>query len=134
MLELYKQGDEAPGERATTKPRAGVGEDTGRALVCAKCGHRITNDGERIVVNDRHEHDAMNPHGHAYHFGCFAHAPGAVARGEQSGHWSWFSGYRWQTEYCGGCAHHLGWLFLTNNDRFHGLILDRLTEADDDAK
>ncbi len=132
MLELYKQGDEAPNKRATVKTRAGVGEGSGHALVCAKCGHRITNDGERIEVNGRHEHDAMNPHAYSYHFGCFARAPGTVARGEQSGHWSWFSGYRWQTEYCGGCAYHLGWLFLTNSDRFHGLILDRITEADDD--
>jgi hypothetical protein len=132
VLEVYKKGaDDAPTKRPTVVSRTGAGEGAGRVLVCAKCGHRVTNDGERIEVNDRHEHDAMNPHGFAYHFGCFAHAPGVTARGEQSGHWSWFSGYRWQTAYCGGCAHHLGWLFLTNSDRFYGLILDRITDADE---
>jgi len=101
-------------------------------LACAACRNPITTTAERIEIDGRHEHDAVNPHGYGYHFGCFDHAPGVAQRGDQTGHWSWFSGYRWQISYCRGCARHIGWMFVTNTHRFHGLILDRLVELDDD--
>ena len=100
----------------------------GRAICCAACGHRVTTAAERVDVDGTHEHHCVNPHGHAFHFGCFAHAPGCTPLGEQNTYWSWFPGYRWQLEHCGGCGDHLGWLFTTNQHRFHGLILDRLVE------
>jgi hypothetical protein len=131
-LWCYQPGDGDTGAGETTIPRERATDGGGKHLVCVKCGAAITTDGDRIEKDGRHEHDSVNPHGHGYHYGCFARAPGVMPIGEQSDHWSWFPGYRWQTAYCAGCGEHLGWMFLTNSDRFYGLILDRLEEAGDE--
>ena len=43
---------------------------------------------------------------------------------------SWFPGYAWMVGVCRGCGEHLGWLFVSADSRFHGLIADRLAEEE----
>jgi hypothetical protein len=100
----------------------------GRLLVCARCRHPITTEGERIEIDGLHEHTQINPHGYIWNFGCFASAPGCVPVGRPSHEFAWFAGHWWQIEQCGGCGLHLGWLFGSPERRFHGLIVGRLVE------
>lgn len=99
-------------------------------LVCAACRREITSASARTRVDGRHEHAFVNPHGFAYHIGCFSTAPGCLVAGEPSREFTWFRGHTWQMAICGGCHVHLGWSF-SGAARFFGLILDRLVEADD---
>jgi hypothetical protein len=103
--------------------RAGGG---GRPLVCARCRHPITTDGDRIEIDGLHEHTQINPHGVIWTFGCFASAPGCAPVGGPSREFTWFAGHWWQIEQCGGCGFHLGWLFASPDRRFHGLIVGRI--------
>ena len=100
----------------------------GGPIVCAKCEQAITTSHAKISVNSQHEHVCINPLGIAYHIGCFEWAPGCLARGEVSDHWTWFPGYTWQVVLCGACLLHLGWLFQGSEGSFYGLILTRLSE------
>jgi hypothetical protein len=112
-----------------TTPRQRLGSarrDRGRRLVCARCRLPITSDDARIDMGGSHEHTVTNPHGHVFHIGCFASAPGCAAVTPAESHFSWFPGYRWQIAACRGCHLHLGWRFIAAATRFHGLILDRL--------
>ena len=131
-MKCFRPGSAKPGvaDDTTTHEREDEDDGRGKILACAKCKHPITKDADRIEVNERHAHDVVNQHGYGFHLGCFDRAPGAAQHGEQTSHWSWFSGYRWQMEYCGGCYTHIGWMFLSNTRRFHGIILDRLIEID----
>jgi hypothetical protein len=100
-----------------------------RAIVCATCGHAITREQERIRVLDAHEHRFMNPAGHLFHIGCFAHADGCFPIGAPSDDYPWFPGCDWRIALCGGCSDHLGWLFRSPDRSFFGLRLDRLRAA-----
>jgi hypothetical protein len=106
---------------------------TGRALLCAACGHPITSTAARISVDGHHEHSAVNPHGYSYRFGCFARAPGCASRGVPSAQYTWFPGHHWQVQECARCGEHLGWLFFSSQREFYGLILDALIEAEGEA-
>ena len=119
----------APARRPTPRPAQDEGE--GRVLACAVCRQKITTTAARISVGGAHEHSFANPHGFRFHIGCFARVVGCVPVGEPSSYWSWFPAYTWQIEDCGSCAGHLGWLFRTDDHRFHGLILDRLVEVEE---
>ncbi|ACY18999.1 cereblon family protein [Haliangium ochraceum] len=101
-----------------------------RALLCAACRQRVTATNARVERGGQHEHLCTNPHGFAYHIGCFAAAPGCVAAGAAERGFSWFPGYAWQIAVCRGCWAHLGWRFGAGGDRFHGLILNRLVEEE----
>jgi hypothetical protein len=109
----------------------------GRAVVCRHCHSQITTTGARITIADRHDHTFINPGGWEYRIGCFAKAPGCSQRGEISTYWSWFEGYSWQMDVCASCGEHLGWLFRAVDDdllgQFHGLILNRLEEIEEDG-
>jgi hypothetical protein len=119
----------APGTGASVKERAGEdGPDVRRLLLCAACRLPVTDDRQRIEMADRHEHVCTNPHGFAYRIGCFRDAPGCAAVGPQDSAFSWFPGYTWQIAVCRRCHGHLGWVFRSGAERFHGLILDRLVE------
>ncbi len=103
-----------------------------RLLLCLQCRRPITDDEARIDVAGRHEHTCANPHGHAFHIGCFALAPGCVGVGPDESYWSWFPGYAWRLVLCRTCHIHLGWLFSMTGSHFYGLILNRLVESSPD--
>jgi hypothetical protein len=120
--------------RADVRPRPAGSEETRHApeLACVSCLGRVTTRSAKIQVGGAHEHTFTNPHGFLFHIGCFAEAPGCLAAGGPMTDFSWFVGYSWEIEHCRGCGEHLGWLFRSSADLFHGLILDRLVEIDSD--
>ena len=85
-----------------------------------------------MAVAGAHAHTFTNPHGLRFHIGCFATATGCIAAGEPTTYFSWFPGYAWQVENCGSCGEHLGWRFRSPEDEFHGFILDRLVEMEEE--
>jgi hypothetical protein len=119
---------DAPGERL--RPARRTAGDEGRILACAQCRQPITTTAARMEVEGAHEHAFVNPAAIRFRIGCFACAPGCVAVGEESTYWSWFPPCSWQIEHCASCREHLGWLFRCPDRIFHGLILDRLQEAE----
>ncbi len=126
---------ESSGWPAVTRDPASseaTGDRKSSRLACESCLSVVTNAAERILVAGSHDHTFSNPYGMSYHIGCFAHAPGGRPVGEPSTYWSWFSGHSWQVEVCAACRQHLGWLFRSPGQRFHGLILGRLVELDDE--
>lgn len=94
----------------------------------------MTSERARIEVGGAHEHERMNPAGIAYLIGCFREAPGCVAVGQSSAHFSWFPGCTWRVAVCGSCLGHLGWAFQGGGITFHGLILARLVPDDRDRR
>jgi hypothetical protein len=96
------------------------------ALVCAACGHRITDEAYRIDMNGAHEHTFVNPGGIVHHIGCFHPAPGCVYRGTTESAFSWFPGWTWQIAVCASCQAHLGWIYRNAGEQFHGLVLAAL--------
>ncbi|MEE4378779.1 MAG: cereblon family protein [Candidatus Competibacteraceae bacterium] len=109
-------------------------EDPQRTLNCRHCGHPITRPDTRIHVNGQHTHVFTNPHDMTFRIGCFREAPGVTRRGKSTDFWSWFPGHRWQIVVCGSCQLHLGWRFAADHKEFHGLILNRLVESEDNAR
>lgn len=103
--------------------------DREQRLFCARCGHTITRQDQRIAVNGTHAHDFTNPHGLTFHIGCFRDAPGCIPFGAATTEFTWFPGYAWQIADCASCGVHLGWLFTSSADGFYGLILNRLTSV-----
>lgn len=83
-------------------------------------------------MRGEHEHVCVNPHGIAFHIGCYASAPGCVPYGRTESFWSWFPGYRWQIALCAGCGRHLGWGFSADGEAsFHGLVAQRIVEREE---
>lgn len=97
-------------------------------LVCAACRARVTTPADGIEVNGAHSHAFVNPAGILYRVRCFRAAPGVAGLGEQSGYWTWFPGFRWQTCICRACFEHLGWRFQSTAASFFALITERLLE------
>lgn len=114
------------GTRERGEPRDAA--DPERVLLCERCGHGVTTEGAAIGVAGSHQHTFVNPHGQVFTIRCFVRAPGCGADGPSSSHWTWFPGYHWQVVSCLACGAHLGWLFGSAHDAFHGLIADRLVE------
>lgn len=125
---FWKVGELGGGARPAVDEHDRATDDV--VLACAACGTPITSRGARTTVGGSFEHLGVNPHGYAFRIGCFATAVNVVASGPPTEFWSWFPGYAWQVEVCAGCRAHLGWLFRSADHRFHGLVLDRLIEAD----
>jgi len=98
-------------------------------LVCVRCGHTVTSRAAARAVAGAHEHTFANPHGFVFRIGCFRRAPGCVTTSQPTREFSWFPAYAWQVAICSACAQHLGWLFRSDDDAFHALILDRLAES-----
>lgn len=96
-------------------------------LYCATCRHPITRQDERISVQGGAEHVFTNPYGLTFHIACFREAAGCRATGTATAEHTWFPGYRWRIALCAACDTHLGWRYDSSTDRFHGLIIDRLT-------
>ena len=71
-----------------------------------------------------HAHEAENPHGHRYRVRCFRRAGGLETTSNPSAEWSWFPGYRWESQACAGCGALAGWRFLREDDAFYALIAE----------
>jgi hypothetical protein len=119
---------DAPDSTLAPRVRGGDPWDgaQGSRLLCARCGHPISAASWARTVGDGHEHSFVNPHGYLFRIGCFERAPGCALEGAEHAEYSWFEGTTWQRAPCGRCRHHLGWAFRGAQDRFFGLILDRL--------
>lgn len=115
--------DRVERERARTPRR--------RRLRCVACSAPITTEAARTEITGAHEHHFVNPHGHDFHIGCFARAPGISPLGAATLHFSWFPGAPWRVGVCSGCRLHLGWAFGVPVE-FFGLIVNRLRVDDDD--
>ena len=115
-----KKQEEKTDTRLAEKPKKE------KRLFCAICRHPVTHQDERISVQGGHEHRFTNPHGIAFHIGCFREAAGCAVAGEATTEFTWFSGYAWRIATCAHCQMHLGWCFQSGADYFHGLIVDRL--------
>ncbi len=100
-----------------------------RRLFCATCRNLITSQDDRISVQGGQEHTFTNPHGYVFNIGCFRDTRGCAHIGDRMSAWSWFRGFTWRVALCGDCNIHLGWLFEAPDERFHGLILSRLTSV-----
>ena len=119
----FKKGPETvPRTRDEKTLREGA-----RAILCARCGQRITSASARISMGGEHVHVRSNPHGYVWRFGCFDEATGCALAGTPTDEHTWFSGCRWQVAYCSSCELLLGWSF-TGAGRFWGLILEHLVE------
>jgi hypothetical protein len=96
------------------------------SLRCAACDHRITDDAYRIEMSGSHEHSFVNPAGVVHRIGCFHPAPGCVYRGSTETAFSWFPGWTWQIAVCASCGAHVGWIYRSAGEQFHGLVLAAL--------
>lgn len=105
---------------------AGAGVAVRKPLVCAACGHEITDDTHRIEMGGAHEHTFVNPAGFAHHIACFAAAPGCALAGAEETAFSWFPGWSWQLALCARCGTHLGWTYHNAALQFWGLIVAAL--------
>lgn len=107
-----------------------VDEDNGPDddILCRQCLRPVTHVRERIHRQGAHIHTFANPHGLVFEIGCFKNAEGCGYAGTPTDEFTWFSGFRWRMAFCRSCLVHLGWLFISENDHFHGLILDRLAQ------
>jgi hypothetical protein len=101
--------------------------ETEPRLYCAHCGAFITWPARRIYVQGGHEHTFTNPHGHVFHIGCFAAAPGCASVGTPTSDATWFAGYRWALALCANCENHLGWEFTGIGEKFFALITHQLS-------
>lgn len=119
--------EKKPASRAADQP------EKEKRLFCAQCRHPITHQDERIRVSGAHEHTCTNPHGFTFHIGCFRAASGCAASGEATLEHTWFAGYAWKVALCANCGMQLGWRYEAPEDRFYGLILDRLTSVAGDS-
>lgn len=104
-------------------------DDPDRAIRCAECEHEVTHPDHRTRRDGGFEHSFANPAGIVFRIGCFDEASGCGAIGEPSSEFSWFAGYTWRVALCRNCRTHLGWLFESTDDTFHGLILPRLNQS-----
>lgn len=132
MLEAYQKHTSAPRAPTPVVARERAARPRrDRPLRCARCGHRVTSEDDRIEVSGKHLHTCVNPHGILYHVACFRTAGGCRPIGERSSFWSWFPGFTWQIELCAACGEHLGWRFDGEDTSFHGLVVGRLVGEDE---
>ena len=114
--------------KESVSEKEAVKED--KYICCVQCLQPITRPSDRIAVNGSHVHSFANPSGMIYEIGCFQTATGCGYTGPTTDEFTWFKGYSWKVSYCGKCLLHLGWLFISGDDSFNGLILDHLIEPD----
>jgi hypothetical protein len=127
MLFLFDSSTAARREKKLAS-RSAADAGKGTRLLCARCAHPVTRQGECIAVDGGHEHRRINPAGYRFHFGCFRAAPGCTMHGATSSEHTWFAGYAWRIANCASCFGHLGWRYERGADGFYGLILERLAE------
>lgn len=117
----------------TTESDGGPAGDRGRVLACSFCRRPITTSEARIDIQGAHAHSFANPDGLRFRVGCFAQASGLALVGPRSAYFTWFPGYTWQVALCGNCHEQLGWFYRSADACFHGLILERLREAEEES-
>ncbi|MBI2840437.1 MAG: hypothetical protein HYX75_19130 [Acidobacteria bacterium] len=132
-LHWLKARPAAPAQAVERTPGESPVEDLGKIVACARCESYVTTSAARIAMDGRHEHRFVNPHGLLFRIGCFSAAAGCLPVGEISTFWSWFPGFAWQVDLCGSCGEHLGWLFSNPSNTFHGLIIEKIIELDEDG-
>ena len=96
---------------------------------CSQCETLITDADQKFDKNGSHRHTRTNPAQQTFNIGCFREAPGCIYVGAATSDHTWFLGYSWRIAICNSCKRHLGWIFISADDRFHGLILDALIEG-----
>ena len=126
MYILNKEGQSPkdPVTETKTKTQSDVAEAP--VIVCRACHAMITEPDDQTTRDGAFAHTFANPHGYVFEIGCFAQAPGCVAASPFSSEFTWFAGYQWQAAACGRCGDHKGWIFVSEKDRFFGLIFDKL--------
>jgi hypothetical protein len=129
---FLQPGPNPPSGVRERAPREAGEDGDGRVLACAYCRRPITTTGARIEIAGAHAHSFANPDGVRFRVGCFAAASGLRPMGARSLYFTWFAGFSWRIELCAGCREQLGWLYESADASFHGLILDRLVELDED--
>ena len=97
-----------------------------KIIVCARCLFPVTDPSKQITVKGSFSHIFANPHGHVFEIGCFSDADGCISVSSKSDEFSWFLGFEWQIGVCKNCAVHLGWIFTSRDERFYGLILEKI--------
>lgn len=115
---------EATNKDPKSSTEKSISED--EIISCALCNSFITRPSNKIIVDQTFSHVFANPHGIVFEIGCFDSAPGCIAGSASSTEFSWFPGYSWKIGACQFCSSHLGWIFSSKEDRFFGLILDKL--------
>lgn len=95
-------------------------------VICMYCHYLITYPDNQIAVNGSFRHVFANPHGYVFEIGCFSDAEGCRPASELSSEFSWFQGFSWKITVCRQCFAHLGWMFVSEKDRFFGLIIEKL--------
>ncbi|MCB0343745.1 MAG: hypothetical protein KDD66_01440 [Bdellovibrionales bacterium] len=98
-------------------------------FLCRRCLAGIASREMLCSRAGQVEHAFANPAGILFQIACFSEAPGSIIEGSPTTEFTWFSGYSWQIANCRSCFSHLGWLYVSTNDSFFGLILDRLCEG-----
>lgn len=96
------------------------------AIVCRNCHGLVTEPVCQIEIDGAFCHTFANPHGQVFEIGCFNGAPGCLAISPPFDEFSWFKGYSWNVGVCCDCRIHLGWVYRSDQDRFWGIILDKL--------
>ena len=109
-----------------TRPETETQAEAEEVIVCAACSSPVTDPSRQIQVSGRFSHVFANPHGHVFEIGCFSEAKGCMAVSTPSDEFSWFPGFSWQIGICRQCVSHLGWVFISEREKFYGLILDKL--------
>ena len=123
FFDPHREAERRQSQLAQVQPK----EEREKRLFCAACKQPVTHQDERIAVAGGHEHRCANPHGLSFRIGCFRDAAGCAAVGAATIEYTWFQGYAWRIAVCAHCRAHLGWRFEADAERFHGLIVDRLT-------
>jgi hypothetical protein len=98
-------------------------------LLCATCGHPVTKVLEKVKIRGRHDYTFTNL-GYPIQLGCFRNAPGCIGSGGISHGYSWFRGYTWQIQLCKNCLSQLGWIYMSEHDRFYALVFKMLREEE----
>lgn len=124
---LFFDPERESARKRRARARAEPHEHREERLYCVACRHPITRQDQRISVQGGEEHIFTNPYGLTFHIVCFREAMGCHVTGVATAEHTWFPGYRWRVALCAACETHLGWLYVAGADRFHGLIVNRLT-------
>lgn len=104
-------------------------EDEYAEIYCKLCGYPVTKIEYMTARQGSHRHVFTNPAGITFEIGLFNEAHGCVNITEPTFEHTWFKGYAWSVSVCRGCGNHLGWFWQGIEDKFYGLILDRIIEG-----